>query len=151
MSLSRLRNFHLHSALLSSLILLIYSGILHNGWHLDDSGNILNNTPLHITTLQPTTLSKTFYAHPESTGRFYRPVANFTFALNWFFGQNSPVGYHIVDIFIHCCTAIMLYLSCIQLLNTPALRKKTTLTFRKITLPCSQLRSGLWLPFTPRQ
>lgn len=123
--------------------LVIYGNILHNGWHLDDSGNILNNTPLHITNLHTDTLSKTFYAHPESTGEFYRPVANLTFALNWFFGKNNPVGYHLVDIFIHGLTATILYLSCIQLLNTPALRKKSYSHIQKKNI--ALLAATLWL------
>ncbi|CAK8713934.1 Tetratricopeptide repeat-containing protein [Candidatus Electrothrix laxa] len=118
------RDYLLPLVLLFSLALLLYSGILHNGWHLDDAGNILHNSPLHITNLHPDTLSKTFYAHPEATGKLYRPVANFTFALNWFLGKNNPVGYHLVDIFIHSLTAIMLFLSCLQILNTPALLKQ---------------------------
>ncbi|MCI5164580.1 MAG: hypothetical protein D3903_00480 [Candidatus Electrothrix sp. GM3_4] len=137
------RSIFFHLTLLFFLALLIYCGILHNGWHLDDSGNILHNTPLHITNLHPDTLSKTFYAHPESTGTFYRPVANFTFALNWFFGKNSPVGYHVVDIFIHSFTAIMLFLSCVQLLNTPALKqeKRIQTQINDIAL----LAAALWL------
>ena len=137
------RNYLFHLTLLFSLALLIYCGTLHNGWHLDDAGNILHNKPLHITNLQPATLSKTFYAHPESTGKLYRPVANFTFALNWFFGQSRPVGYHLVDIFIHSLTAIMLYLSCVQLLNTPALRKKNRSQSHKNNI--ALLAAALWL------
>ncbi|MCI5208279.1 MAG: hypothetical protein D3910_05685, partial [Candidatus Electrothrix sp. ATG2] len=118
------KKYVIHLTLLFFLTLLIYGGILHNGWHLDDTGNILHNSPLHITDLHPETLYKTFFAHPESTGKLYRPVANCTFALNWFFGENNPVGYHLVDIFIHCCTSLMLYLSICLLLNAPVLKKK---------------------------
>ncbi|MDU9048190.1 MAG: tetratricopeptide repeat protein [Candidatus Electrothrix sp. Rat3] len=137
------RKLIFHPALIFCFCLLIYNNILDNGWHLDDSGNILHNTPLHITNLQPATLFNTFYAHPESTGKLYRPVANFTFALNWFFGQSSPVSYHLVDIFIHSLTAIMLYLSCVQLLNTPALRKKNRSQLHKHNI--ALLAAALWL------
>jgi len=119
-----------HTALLFCFCLIVYSGILHHGWHLDDSGNILTNAPLHIADLQPATLFKTFYAHPETAGRLYRPIANFTFALNWFFGQDSPVGYHLVDIFIHFLTAAMLYLCFLRLLQTPACSKNWSEIYR---------------------
>lgn len=122
---------------------LLYSGILYNDWHLDDTGNILYNTPIHITNLYPDTLFQTFYAHPERIETLYRPVANFTFALNWFFGQNSPVGYHLVDIFIHCLTAVMLYQSCRLLLNTPALKKQALLEEQKADI--ALLSAALWL------
>ncbi|WPD21712.1 MAG: tetratricopeptide repeat protein [Candidatus Electrothrix scaldis] len=130
-------------SLLFCFCLLIYSDIFNNGWHLDDSGNILNNTPLHITDLNLDTLFNTFYAHPEETGRLYRPVANFTFALNWFFGQDSPVGYHLVDIFIHGLTAIMLFFCSSLLLSTPALKQHQRTQTQKNDI--ALLTAALWL------
>ena len=118
------RESFFHSALLLCICLLIYGGIWQNGWHLDDFGNILNNTALHITDIHPATLFTTFYAHPEETGRLYRPISNFSFALNWFFNQDRTEGYHLVDIFIHFFTAVMLYFSTLLLLQSPALQIK---------------------------
>jgi len=122
---------------------MLYSNILQNGWHLDDSGNILHNTPLHLTHLLPETLLQTFYAHPEATGRWYRPVANFTFAINWFFGKDNPVGYHIVDIFIHFLTGVMLYLSILLLLVSPALKQQYRSGEQKYAI--ALLSAALWL------
>ncbi|WP_339137801.1 MAG: tetratricopeptide repeat protein [Candidatus Electrothrix sp. GW3-4] len=137
------RNPFVHTGLIICFTLLLYGNILSNGWHLDDTGNILHNTPLHLTFLQLDTLFKTFYAHPESTGKLYRPISNFSFALNWFFGKDNPVGYHLVDISIHLLSAIILYLSCIQLLNTPALRRKNYSHIQKKNI--ALLAAILWL------
>ena len=112
-------DYLLHIILLVFLCAIPYSGILDHSWHLDDSGNIVNNTPLHITNLSPATLISTFYAHPENSGRLYRPVTNLSFALNWYLGQDRPRGYHLVNIIIHFCTAVLLYQCCLLLLQTP--------------------------------
>ncbi|MCI5120879.1 MAG: hypothetical protein D3908_06765, partial [Candidatus Electrothrix sp. AUS4] len=137
------RDTRLPIFLLFIFSLLLYNGILQNSWHLDDSGNILHNAPLHITDLRLSTLLQTFYAHPESTGKLYRPISNLTFALNWYFGQNKLIGYHLVDIIIHGVTAIVLYLTCLQLFKTPALtaRDYSQTEQRNIAL----LTAALWL------
>ncbi len=132
-----------HLFLLFSFCILLYSNILHNGWHLDDSGNILHNAPLHIADLFPETLFKTFFAHPESTGRLYRPVVNFSFALNWFLSNDNPTGYHIIDIFLHLLTGVMLYLSNLLLLNTPASKQQFHSEEQKADI--ALLTATLWL------
>ncbi len=38
-----------------------------------------------------------------------RPLVNLTFALNYHFGQFDPWGYHVVDIFLHACCALMIW------------------------------------------
>ena len=50
-----------------------------------------------------------------------RPVAQLSFALNWFMGKNSPIGYRVVNITIHFITAFLLFLSVRGLLRTPAM------------------------------
>ncbi|MFH1102916.1 MAG: hypothetical protein V1714_04030, partial [Pseudomonadota bacterium] len=122
------------------LILLLYINSLNNSWHLDDEPNILKNTPLHITDLFPETLAKTFYAHPETPGKFYRPIPCLTFALNWFFHQERVVGYHIINIILHLMIAILLYYTCRQLLQTPLMSDRSALPISDTAL----LASILW-------
>lgn len=111
--------------LLSLLIALCYSNSLHTTWQLDDPPNILENTALHLDHLHPESLIKTFFAHPSSNGTLYRPIACFTFALNWYFGQDSPFGYHLVNIIVHILTAFFLYKTAALLLQTPKLQKRS--------------------------
>ena len=52
------------------------------------------------------------------------PVAQLSFALNWFMGKDSPIGYRVVNIAIHFLTAFLLFLTVRDLLRTPALGDK---------------------------
>ncbi|MCI5218011.1 MAG: hypothetical protein D3914_02155 [Candidatus Electrothrix sp. LOE2] len=104
--------------LLSVLICQIYSNTLHSSWHFDDEPNILLNPSLHLTNLYPSSLADTLISGSDwSNPRFYRPVACFTFALNWYFGQDNPVGYHLVNISIHIITAFFLFLVLLQIMR----------------------------------
>jgi tetratricopeptide (TPR) repeat protein len=103
--------------LLAAVIFIIYSNTLHTPWILDDTGNILNNEPLHLQQLSLQSLRNALFASPNNSEELYRPVACLSFALNWFVGQDNPFGYHIVNISIHILTAFFLYLSCRQLVN----------------------------------
>lgn len=114
----------IHILLLVALCTIPYLAHLHSSWHLDDFPNIVNNSLLHIKTLDLQTLKQTLFADPVNPGAMFRPVANLTFAINWFFGRDTTRGYHITNIAIHCLTAIMLYCTCIFLLRAPAIKKQ---------------------------
>jgi tetratricopeptide (TPR) repeat protein len=105
--------------LLFFLLLAGYFNSFQAEWHFDDVPNILLNSALHISDLSPASIKQTFFAYPEHPGTFLRPVSNLTFALNWFFHQDSIFGYHLINFFIHLTTALFLYQSCLLLLNTP--------------------------------
>ena len=53
-----------------------------------------------------------------------RPLAHLSFALNWYFGKDSPAGYRLVNIFIHFLAAFVLFLVIRDLLDTPNMRGK---------------------------
>ncbi len=105
---------------------LAYSNSLDAIWTLDDNQNILENSRLHVKDLQIETLYETFFSplHLDQEGcpRLNRPIAHLTFALNWFVGQNSPVGYRLVNILIHILTALVLFFVIRGLLRTPNMR-----------------------------
>ena len=63
-----------------------------------------------------------FTAAPDKNGQpaLNRPMAHLSFALNWYFGKDSPVGYRSVNILIHFLTAFVLFLVIRDLLDTPA-------------------------------
>lgn len=116
----------LYVFLVAGLIFLCYANTFHVAWQFDDSPNITANYQLHINDLQPETLWKAFFARPFVEGGFYRPLANLSFALNWYFGQDNPLGYHIVNLAAHILTAIFLVQSThLLLLRSPLLRKFT--------------------------
>lgn len=120
-------SFNTHRTFIAFILLLfiiipIYSNTYNASWHLDDEPNIENNSKLHIDNLMPSTLYRTFFAYPGDSKALYRPLPCLTFALNWYFSQDDPTGFHIVNIVIHILTAFFLFITCIALFRTPALK-----------------------------
>ena len=107
---------------------LIYSNTFQASWHLDDYQIIVNKKYLHLTNLRLESLIQKHFAAPDSglyLGKnLYRPIACLSLALNWYFGQENVFSYHVVNIAIHFITAFFLFLTIINLFNTPNLRKK---------------------------
>ena len=114
--------------LLFFLIFISYSNTFHASWHLDDQPNIVNNYYLHLHNLKLKSIVATFFTNPHDPlrlgKRMYRPVACFSFALNWYFGRDNVAGYHIVNIAIHILTSFFLFLTVLCLFDTPALKDK---------------------------
>jgi tetratricopeptide (TPR) repeat protein len=115
-------------ALLFFLIFLIYSNTFQASWHLDDYPNIVQNPHVQITDLQPGSIIQTFFAARDAGlylgENLYRPVACLTLALNWYFGKDAVFGYHAGNITIHFLTAFILFLTILNLLNTPRVKSK---------------------------
>jgi tetratricopeptide (TPR) repeat protein len=113
--------------LLFCLIFIIYGNTFHATWHLDDPPAIIKNLRLHIEDLYPRSLVKTFFANPDQSPdqkRIYRPLSCLTFAINWYFGKENVIGYHMVNITIHLLTAFFLYLAVFNILKTPIVGDK---------------------------
>ena len=100
----------------------IYGNTFNGEWHLDDRHSILENSKVHITDLTPQTLVRSMQ-HPDKTS-FWRPLAYLSFALNWYAGQDSVFGYHLVNLTIHFLAAGFLFLTIMTLFQTPALQEK---------------------------
>jgi len=114
--------------LLFFLVVLCYGGTFNAAWHLDDHHVIINNLHLHISNLQPKSLVKSFFAHPDQQSnpdkKFYRPLSCLTLAINWHIGKYNVVGYHVVNITIHFLTAFFLFLTVYNILKLPNMRDK---------------------------
>ncbi|WP_319588543.1 tetratricopeptide repeat protein [uncultured Desulfobulbus sp.] len=121
-------------------IAIIYSNTLTADWHLDDYPNIVQNQNLHLNSLDSQSLTQTFFSHPTKKGTLFRPIANLSFALNWYFGGDNVIGYHIFNILLHWATAVLLYLTTIQLLNIPLLQHQRIRAKYSIAL----LAATLW-------
>ncbi len=105
--------------LIFGFICLIYAQTLDSPWHMDDYHNIKDNLKIQMNTLDLSSIKASLYATPDFENTLYRPVSNLSFALNWFWGKDDVKGYHVVNIAIHMVTAFLLYLTLIQLLQTP--------------------------------
>ena len=114
-------------------IVVIYSNTLNASWHLDDRPNIINNPYLHIDSFHLKKLVNTFFTDPHNpqllSKKPYRPVACLSFAINWYFGQDHVLGYHIVNILIHFLTAFFLFFFILKLFNTPNLKNQQSSPF----------------------
>ena len=56
-----------------------------------------------------------FFSDPEtfsglSDVRMYRPLLVLSFALNYALGQYDPIGYHLVNVFLHVINGLSLWL-----------------------------------------
>jgi len=90
---------------LSLAVFIIYSNSLTGEWHYDDHFNILENPNIRLTDISLSNLQKTFYID----GRFLRPLAYFSFAINYYFGQYNVFGYHLINLLIHLLTSLILF------------------------------------------
>lgn len=101
-------------------LLIIYGNSINGVWIFDDKTNIISNKNIHLKTLEWGNIQKTFYGIDEQ--RISRPVAYFSLALNYYFGQLNTYGYHVVNIFIHYLASIFLFLFIYRTLNLPRLQ-----------------------------
>jgi tetratricopeptide (TPR) repeat protein len=91
-----------------------YGNSLHGEFHLDDQ-NITADSTLHLRELSLASLTKAVWRG--------RPVANLTFALNYYWGEHRVLGYHVVNVAIHAATALALYGFLLLLFRLPRARE----------------------------
>jgi hypothetical protein len=112
-----------HLILIVILGLIAYSNTFHVPFHFDDKP-VIDKNPI-IKDLQ-------YFTEPskakEFKGRFEyntfkrRYIGYLTFALDYRIHGLDNTGYHIVNIFIHICTALLVYLFITITFETPRLR-----------------------------
>ncbi len=117
----KLKNYHA-IVLLFVLVFLAYSNSFNASWQYDDYPGIIRNGNVHLEQLTFKNLTRAFYAPGSSNAR--RHLSSLSFALNWYFGKNKVSGYHLVNIVIHSCCAVILYFAIRLLLQTPRLHQK---------------------------
>ena len=106
------------------LVLVTYSNTFDVPWHFDDTSNILKNKPLHLSELSIENIKNTFFASYDGKGRLYRPIACFSFALNYYLHGENVFGYHIVNFVTHVLSACFLFLFIYYTLNLTTIKTK---------------------------
>ncbi len=92
-------------ACMAGIVFLIYSNTFNTPFVFDDAFNFVNNPAIRLTTLSLKDLGNAGLKSPLS----HRPVANISFALNYYMSQYHVFSYHLVNILIHICTGILLF------------------------------------------
>ena len=108
-------------SLLAIVVILIYADTLTTPFILDDIHNIRDNPHIRITSLSLENIIRAGFQSPQSS----RPVANISFALNYYFTGFNPAGFHLVNIMVHLATGFFLYLFAKATLKTPILRVRS--------------------------
>jgi protein O-mannosyl-transferase len=98
----------------------LYANTLKSPFLFDDQAHITENAHIRMTefALQPIADAAFESPLPE------RPVANISFALNYFFHQYNVTGYHLTNIAIHILSAIFLFLLLRNTLALPIFKDK---------------------------
>jgi protein O-mannosyl-transferase len=101
------------------LVILLYGHTLNSPWQLDDYQNIVQNPNIQMSRIDLSSIKNSFYAAPPSYKRLDRPIAFFSFALNWWWDKDNVTGYHVVNITIHLLTSFILFCTILLLFQTP--------------------------------
>ncbi len=128
---------------LCAVVAIIYGNSLFGEWHFDDFHNIVDNGNIHLQTLTWEEIRKTFYGVTYGTEKqsISRPLAYFSFGLNYFFGGKEVFGYHLVNVLVHGLGSIVLFLFLYEMLRLPLLRDR----YGTIAYPIALLSSFLWV------
>ncbi len=101
---SGLRSVVVPLLLIAIAILFVYSNAFNGPFVFDDEVSIEKNQS--IRTLWP--LSRSLWA-PQDTPTAGRPAVNLTFALNYAWGRQEVLGYHLVNVLLHTFNAFLLF------------------------------------------
>ncbi len=102
--------FHLLAGfLLFVSIMLSYGHTLNYAFHFDDLETFIENPILHVRNLSWDTLLPIFHLN--------RPLANLTYALNFYFDRLEPRGYHFLNILVHFANALLIYFIFLETLS----------------------------------
>ncbi len=100
-------------ALLGIIGFTIYSNVLHGEFISDDFVTIVNNSAIR---------------HLDNIGQIWylfntRFLTGYTFAVNYRIGGLDPLGYHLVNIFIHIINAWLVFCLASLALKTPVMQR----------------------------
>lgn len=112
----------LYIGLLVLVVLLAYANSAPNGFTNDD----LHLYIVHNSQVTHPSLNALFTPHPFT--KVFRPVTFGTFALNWKLGQESALGFHVVNILLHAMVTVLLYILLLRLFQGSSYPAELALT-----------------------
>ncbi|MBF0100139.1 MAG: tetratricopeptide repeat protein [Desulfobacterales bacterium] len=105
-------------------VLLIYANTIVSPFIFDDWEYIGDNPSIYMKEFSFSYIKNAFSSH--------RPVAQFTFALNYYFHQYQLIGYHLTNMIIHVLVAICLYWLIKSILFFDPLMKSQHTSYRSV-------------------
>ena len=89
----------------------VYSFNLNDPLFWDDTDWIVNNPFVHSFSWDnfKNWFTQNILAGINQNSNYYRPFLLFTFTLNYFFGGENPVGYHLLSDVLHIANAILIF------------------------------------------
>jgi len=103
------------------MVLVVYFRGLLGGYAFDDFPNIIDNAQLHVSTLSWNNWWAAIFSSPSS--ELQRPLAMFTFAINYFFTGLDPFPYKVTNLAIHLLNVVLAYLLARNIFRAWARRK----------------------------
>ena len=89
------------------LSLVVYLPSLGNGFALDDTGDIVENTVVHGLANSSEILTSPYRGRVPPERSPYRPLTSLTYALNWSMGSGSPLPFHAFNVAFHAANTAL--------------------------------------------
>ena len=103
------------------LALVVYIPSIGNGFALDDTGDIVENTTVHGLANTGEILTSPYRGRVPRGRSPYRPLTSLTYALNWSMGSGSPVPFHAFNVALHGTNTALVTILLTTLGATPLL------------------------------
>jgi tetratricopeptide (TPR) repeat protein len=97
-----------------------YSNTWSSPFHFDDAANIEDNRYVRVTELGLRPLHEAGFKSPSSS----RPVANVSFALNYYLAGYDVTGYHAVNLLVHFANGVLVYFLALVTLRLSGIRHR---------------------------
>ena len=103
------------------LSLVVYLPSLGNGFALDDTGDIVENTTVHGLANTGEILTSPYRGRVPPQRSPYRPLTSLTYALNWSMGSGSALPFHAFNVGLHAANTALVAVLATTLGATPVL------------------------------
>src|ERR1700722_16452791 len=93
--------------------LIVYCNSLFNGFIMDDTWQIVNNSIIHSLTNIPLFFSGSTFDMGEAqmlAGNYYKPLMSLYFSILYTFFGATPFPYHLVQLILHILNSIFVFL-----------------------------------------
>lgn len=111
---------------------ILYSSTFHAPFYYDDYDSILGNARIK-------NLSNFFRLPSIIDGAHERFISSLSFALNFNWGTNNVLGYHLVNTGIHIVNSVLVMLIVFSIFKTPALKDKYSSSIKLVIITITGL------------